>query len=339
MPEIYLPEKIIFEKNSIKDFPAEECERALLISDSEILKNNGTLDNILRQSMRIISQVNPIVNTNVYELYNQAAEIFCSGEFELIIAVGSSAVIDCGMLLSHQSGARFTAVPCCGACSMTDFEQGEYHSYRHSPNTVILDPALTACMPSGIIAYDAMANLAYAIDTLTVCDNIIIKDLALRGAAGIYRNLTPAYRGDIKAIERLLYSMYFAVVAHRNRTDIRNSHLNKVSRFFSDFGYPKASVCALILPNVAEYDEGTFRNALFETAKAVGIAKDDDDPYYANTKFIDKIRKLQAGVGIPRAVSGFSLSENAYQTRKIHSDIPDTLLDLCYYGSFKFMKL
>lgn len=339
MPEIYLPEKIIFERNSLKLSAPQECERALLISDSEILKNNGTLDRLLHKSRRIISQVNLIVNTNTHELYNLSAETLCSGDFDMITAIGSAAAIDCGMLLSHQCGAKFTAIPCCGACSLTDFESGEYHSYRHSPNTVILDPALTECMPSGMIAYDALASFAYAVDTLTACDNIIIKDLALRGAVGIYRNITKAYRGDIKAIEKLLYSMYFAVVAYRNRADIKNSYLNKVSSFFADFGYQKSSVCALIFPNIAEYDEDTFHDAIFETAKAVGIAKDDDDPYYANTKFTDKLRKLQASLGIPRAVSGFNLSDKAYQSRKIKSDIPDTLLDLCYYGSFKFMKM
>ena len=339
MPEIYLPEKIIFERNVLDKFSPEEAERAILISDSEILKNRGTLDKLLNKSMRMISQVNLIVNTNVYELYRQAAEIFYSGEIDLIVAIGSSAVIDCGMLLSHQSRAKFTAIPCCSACSMTDFEADRYHHYRHSPNTVILDPALTECLPSGMIAYDAMSSFAYAVDTVASNDNIIVRNLAIHGAVEIYRNIIPAYRGNITAIEKLLYAMYFAVAAHRNFAEAGNSYLNRVSSFFSEFGYSKSSVCALVFPNIAEYDENLFRNGLFETAKAVGIAKDDDDPYYANTELIDRMRKLQASVGIPRAVSGFNLTENAYQSRKIHSNIPDTLLDLCYYGSFKFMKL
>lgn len=339
MPEIYLPEKIIFEKNILESFRLENCHHAIIISDSETLKNRGILDNILLKSRKIISQVSLIVNNNVFELYNQAAEAFFAEEADLIVAIGSSAAIDCGMLLTYQCGARFTAIPCCGSSGMTDFENADYCTYRHSPDTVVLDPALAECMPSDILAYDAMASLAYAIDTLFSSDNIITKSLAVRGATGILNNLLPAFRGNTASIEKLMYAMYFTAVAHRNYTNLKDSYINRISRFFADFGYTKSSVCSVILPNVAEYEEKSFRNILSEIAEAAGVSRSGDDPSFAGTKLIDEIRKLQARVGIPRSVSAFNLTETAYQTRRIHSDIPDDLLDLCYYGSFAFMKM
>lgn len=339
MPEIYLPEKIIFGKDKIKEFRPESCEHAILICDSDIFQNRGFLETIKAKSTKIISHVSVVVNQNVFDLYNSAAEIFFSHEADLIIAAGSAAVIDCGMLLAHESGANFTAIPCCGACAMTDFENNEYYAYRRSPNTLILDSSIIKCVSSGMVAYDAMASFSYAIDTLESSDNIITKSFAVQGAVGILKNLIPAYRGDVSALERLMYAMYFAVAAHRNGADLENSDLSKVSKFFAEFGYPRSSVCALIVPNIMESREHEMRESLFEIAMRTGIAHEDDDPVFAATRLIDEVRKIQASVGIPRAVSGFGLGEREYQTKKSSTSVPDDLLDLCYYGSFKFMKL
>lgn len=339
MPEIHLPQKIIFERNAIEHFSFKRVERTILICDSEIIKNRGTLERLENKCRKFSAQVRTVFNTNVHELYNLASEEFFLDEAELIVAVGSSAAIDCGMLLTSESGADFTAIPCCCASTMTDFENGEYFSYRHSPTTLVLDPMLIEQIPSSTVAYDALAAFAYAVDTLSSTDNIITRSLAIHGAVGIYKSIIPACRGEIASLDKLMYSMYFAVASHRNAKEIGNSYLSRVGRFFADYGYSKNSVCAVILPNIMEYEESATRRGLFEIATAVGLAQEDDDPSFATVKLIDEIRRIQAKLGIPRAISGFNLAENAYQTRRIHSNIPDDLLDLCYYGSFKFMKL
>lgn len=339
MPEIYLPEKIIFKKNVLNEFSPDVCNHALLICDSESMQNSGAVEMLKNKSTMIISHVSVVVNSDVGALYNDASEMFFKKEAELIIAAGSATAIDCGMLLSHESKTEFTAIPCCGACAMTDFEHGEYYSYRHSPDTVILDPSIISCMPSGTVAYDGMACFAYAIDALGNTDNVISHSFALQGATGILKNIIPAYRGDIIALERLLYSMYFAVVAHRNGADLENSDLSKTSKFFADFGYPRSSVCALIIPNIMENEEFVLREDLFRIAVDTGMAHKNDSSDFAKVKLIDEIRKIQASVGIPRAVSGFGLNENEYRNKKSSTTVSDDLLDLCYYGSFKFMKL
>ena len=339
MPEIQLPQKIIFEKNAIEHFSFKRVERTILICDSEIIKNRGTLELLENRCRKHSAQVRTVFSTDVRELYNLASEEFFLDEAELIVAIGSAAAIDCGMLLTNESGADFTAIPGCCASTMTDFENGEYFSYRHSPTTLVLDPSTIEHTPSSTVAYDALAAFAYAVDTLSSTDNIITRSLAIHGAVGIYKSIIPAFRGEIASLDKLMYSMYFSVAAHRNAKGIEKSCLSRVSRFFADFGYVKNSVCAVTIPNIMEYEESAVRRGLFEIATAVGLAQDDDDPSFATIKLIDEIRRIQARLGIPRAISGFNLNENAYQTRRIHSNIPDELLDLCYYGSFKFMKL
>ncbi len=339
MPEIHLPKKILFGKDKINEFSPDGCEHAIILCDNEVFQNRGFLETVRHKITKIISHVSVVVNSDVTSLYNSASEIFFKKEADLIISAGSAAAIDCGMLISHESKTEFTAIPCCGACAMTDFEHGEYYSYRHSPDTVVLDPSIISCMPSGTVAYDGMACLAYAIDALGNTDNVIAHSFALQGATGILKNIIPAYRGDIIALERLLYSMYFAVVAHRNGADLENSDLSKTSKFFTGFGYPRSSVCALIIPNILENEKHILKNNLFEIALKSDIANEYDYPDFAVEKLIDEVRKINASLGIPRAVSGFGLNENEYRNKKSSTTVSDDLLDLCYYGSFKFMKL
>lgn len=339
MPEINLPEKIIFGKDTINDFRPESCEHAILICDSEVLLERGFLDLIKTKSTMIISHVSVVVNNNIFELYSQASEIFFEKEADMIIAAGSAAAIDCGMLLSREGRTKFTAIPCCGACGMTDFEGSGYYSYRHSPDTVILDSSVISCMPSGMVAFDGMACFAYAVDALKSADNIIIRDLALAGAAGILNNIIAAYRGNITALEKLMYAMYFSVVAHRNGADLEGSVLSRTSSFFAQFGYQRPSVCAVIIPTVMEDAEFDFRSCLYDISVKAGFAREDDYPDFAVAELIDRVRKIQASLSIPRAISGFGLNENEYLNKKSSTSVSDDLLDLCYYGSFKFMKL
>ena len=339
MPEIYLPEKIIFKKNVLNEFTPDNCNRALMLCDSESMQNSGVFEMISNKSKKMISHVSTVVNTNIHELYNSAADIFTENEAQLIIAAGSGAAIDCGMLLSHQSGAKFTAIPCGCASALTDFETAEYYTYRHSPNTLILDPALIEKIPSGEIAYGGFATLGFAIDALGYSDNVIVRSLAMHGAIGILKNIIPAYRGDIRALEGLMYSMYFAVASHRNAKSVDKSLLSRVSAFFSQFGFSKASVCAVILPEIFEAESTILNSALAEIAVAMNIAHHTDSEQTASLLLTEKIRRIAASLAIPRAISGFGLKPLDFQKANLQSDLPEDILETCYYGSFKFMKM
>lgn len=339
MPEIYLPEKIIFKKNVLNEFAPDACNHALLICDSESMQNSGMIEMLKNKSTKIISHVSAVVNTNIYDLYNNAADIFIGNEAELIIATGSGAAIDCGMLLSHESGAKFTAIPCGCASALTDFETAEYYTYRHSPNTLILDPSLIEKIPSGEIAYGGFAGLAYAIDALGYSENVIVRSLAMHGAVGILKNIIPAYRGDMKALEGLMYSMYFSVSSHRNAKTVDKSLLSRTASFFSNLGFSKASVCAVILPEILEAESRLFNSALAEISVTLNIAHHTDTEQLASLLLTEKIRRLAASLTIPRAISGFGLSPLDFQKAKLQSDLPEDILETCYYGSFKFMKM
>ena len=60
MPEIHLPQKIIFERNAIEHFSFKRVERTILICDSEIIKNRGTLERLENKFRKFSAQVRTV---------------------------------------------------------------------------------------------------------------------------------------------------------------------------------------------------------------------------------------------------------------------------------------
>ena len=339
MPELLMPKKIIYGKNSLNKIQTERREHALIISDGDFLESRGFIHTADSRLKKRSARVSLITNSDAQELYRQTAELHFADEIDSITAIGGAAVIDCGMLLSKESGAEFIAVPSSSACGMTDFETGRYYSYRYSPDCVILDPLLMHCTGSGSTAYDGLCCLAYAMDSLSENSNPIIHSIAYDAAKGILRNLSPAFRGNMYSLERLMYSMYLAVAAHRNTSQTESSLFTKTAEFFSQFGYSKHAVLAVCLPAVAEYEKELLEKELFWLAVDSDIAHSDEDISFVTVKMLDELRSIQASLGIPKSISGFGLNNDEYSREKEKSEIPSDLLDLCYNGSFKFLKI
>lgn len=339
MPQLLMPGKIIYGKNSLDKIRPERPDHTILISDGGFLESRGFIHSAENRLKRVSSRVSIIINSNVHELYRKASEIYFSDEADCVVAIGSGAVIDCGMLLAKESNAEFIAVPVSSACAMTDFETGRYFDYRRSPDCIILDTALMNCVSSGTIAYDGLACFAFAMDAICETNNAIIKSLALDSAAGILSNIIPAFRGNMDALERLMYSMYMAVAAHRNTSGAEKSLHTGISEFFGSFGYPKTSVCAVCIPALIEYSSEMLTDVLCRLSHTLNIGNGAESKSFSAAKMLDEIRRIQASLSVPRSISGFNLSSDDYNSAKNNSAVPVDLLDLCYYGSFKFVKL
>ena len=339
MPELLMPKRIVYGKNSLNKIKTERHEHTVIISDGGFLESRGFIHAVDSKLKKFSAQVSLITDGNAQELYRQAAELHFINEIDSIVAIGGASVIDCGMLLSKESGAEFIAIPINSACGITDFENGKYYDYRNSPDCVILDPQLMNCVGSGAIAYDGMCCLAYAFDALSENSNPIIHSLAYDGAKGIIRNILPAFRGNMYSLERLMYSMYLSVAAHRNTVQSAGSLFSRTAEFFEQFGYSKASVLAVCLPAIAEYEKEMLSNELFWLAVDSDVARSDDGADFVTAKMLDELRSIQAALGIPRSISGFGLNLSTFNVEKEKSTVPSDLLDLCCKGSFKFVKM
>lgn len=339
MPQLLMPGRIIYGINSLEKIRPSRLEHTIIISDGGFLESRGFIHTAESRIKRVSSHVSTVINPNPDELYRQAAEIYFTDEFDCVAAIGSAAVIDCGMLLSRESSAEFIAVPISSACAMTDFESGRYFDYLRSPDCVILDPMLMHCVSSGTAAYDGLACFAYAMDALCENGNSVVQSVAFDAAAGIIRNITPAFRGNMDALGNLMYSMYLAAAAHRNSSGAGTSLLTGVSEFFAGFGYPKLSVCAVCIPSVIDYSSDMLEDILYKLSAELNISRPDDSKSAAAAKMLDEIRKIQASLSVPRSISGFNLSSEDFRRKKSDSTMPSDLLDLCYYGSFKFVRM
>ncbi len=336
MSEIFLPQIIAFGNDSLKSLHHELDESAIIVSKNHDFINAEFYNSSNRACFKIIPQENIIVNENINELYDSAIKFISDKNPTKIIGIGSSDIIDLAMLLSYQSGIQFSAVPYGCACGMTDFQGADYTEYRKSPSSVVLCPKFIYSLGSATVVYDALACFAYAIDTLLSCSNNVIYDMAVNGAVGILNTITASFRGDVIALEKLMYHMYYCVVAHRNMTNLGTSVLNSVTSFFAQLGYPKQSLAALCIPNIMEKYICTPFSEIMRKSSVINYSESDED---CALNLIERVRNIQASMSIPRGVRAYGADESLYNELAEKSKIQRALLDNCFYGSFKFAKM
>ena len=336
MPEIFLPQKIYFGENSIEKFTRNDFESVLIISDKDDAKKSEFAEKIKESFGKKVPVVELIIDPDLGSLHERSIKYISENETDRIVAVGSARLIDVAMLLSYQSGIGFSAVPFFSSSALTDFEEAKYKTYRTSPKEVVLDPELTMQIDSGTVAYDSLSCFAYAVDSLICGGNAVIGSLALSSAAEILNNAVGAYRGNFKSIQRLQYAMYYAVLASRNTDCAESSSLEEVTSFFTQLGISKQTAAAICIPEIAEYYRSEIPS---ELARMTGLFRSGEDSLYAVDRLVERIRRVQAALNIPRSISSICSENELYRAFCENTHLPTELLDLCYYGSFKFMKL
>lgn len=336
MPEIFLPQKICFGDNSIEKFVQTDFDSVLIVSDSDEPNKSKFATKIKECFSDRIPKAELIIDSDSRSLYERAINYISENVTDRIVAIGSARLIDTAMLVSYQSGVGFAAVPFFSSCAMTDFDEIKYTSYCTSPIETVLDPELAMHIDSGTIAYDSMSCFAYALDTLLCQSSNVVCSVALSSAAEILNNAVGAYRGNFKSICKLQYAMYFAVLAHRSIADSDSTPLNGITEFFNLLGISKQTAAAICIPELAEY----YRDSIPpELARRTGLFRSGEDGIYSVDRLIDRIRRIQAALNIPRSVSSICRNDEEFRAFVENSHLPSELLDLCYYGSFKFMKL
>lgn len=336
MSEISLPQKIFFGDDSVRKFAQSYYENILILSDAETVKQTEALGEIKDELEKNTPDIKLLVSKDFNELYEKSIKYISEKDPDRLVAVGSAWLMDAAMFISYQSGVDFAAVPYFSSCSMTDFDNTEYRVYRRSPVEVVLDPDLAMQITSGTVAYDSMSCFAYAAEALMHGSSSIISSLALSSAAGILNHAVGAYRGNFKSIARLQYSMYCAVLAYRNSADLGDSMLDEVTSFFAKLGIKKQTAAAICIPDYLEHNRC---DALGELARQVGLFRSGEDVSFSVDRLIERVRRFQASLNIPRSIGAVYSDRELYSAFCENTHLPSELLDTCFYGSFKFMKL
>lgn len=327
MSEIILPQKIIFGKSSLKDNPFSDFSSAILICDCKnFLKSNPffTDDN---SKPKLIPEIVVKTDESTQVLADFAAEQLNSGKFDLLIAAGSGTLFDRATELAVDYSVKLALIPVCG---LTE----SHLSPPEPPYAAVLVPSLICGENAIATAYRASASLAVCIDAFLHTEDEVMRSLISDTAVQIEQNMVSAYHGEIAALFKIYYAIFAADIIAYSFND--ETPFRKAVLFFSELGAPHSGSAAVCLANSLEFSASEIEDKCAELSMRFGINKNCGDSAGNLAEFL---RKKFASVGIQKSVNAFYSDEWRYTEKADGFNELRPLLDNCYYGSRRFVRL
>ncbi|MDD6276487.1 MAG: hypothetical protein PUB20_06675 [Clostridia bacterium] len=326
MSEIILPKKIIFGSGSLKDNPFSDFTNAVLISDcKDILRLNSFFTDD-KSKPTLIPQISILINESTDKLIEFAAEKMNSNSSDLLIAAGSPSLFDKASELAVDYSAELSVIPSCG---LTDLP----FSPPMPPQSAILVPQLICTLNSIGVAYRSASALALCIDAYINSEDEVMCEIIINTAQEIERNMIPAYRGEIASLFRLYYALFVAgIIAYSFKSD---TPLRKAVTFFTELGTPASGTAAVCLPNAIEFNNSA-QDKCAELSNRFKISERSTDPVCTLSEYL---RRKFAAIGIQRSVNAFYADEWRYNLKSDEYNELKPLLDNCFYGSRRFVRL
>lgn len=173
------------------------------------------------------------------------------------------------------------------------------------PRYAILDPKLTAALPPSTTATTGMDALTHAVEAYIGRSNTKkTKESAEKAVKLIFDNLLKAYEhgDDIEARRNMQRASYYAGVAF---TRAYVGYVHALAHALGGFyGTPHGLANSVLLPVVLEYYGESTHKPLARLAEITGICTDKDDDAAKATKFIDRIKEMNALMDIPSNIDG-----------------------------------
>ena len=172
------------------------------------------------------------------------------------------------------------------------------------PRYAILDPRLTTALPPQTTATTGMDALTHAVEAYIGRSNTKkTKESAEKAVRLIFDNLLTAYEhgDDLEARRNMQTASYYAGVAF---TRAYVGYVHALAHALGGFyGTPHGLANSVLLPVVLEYYGESAHKPLARLAEIVGICSEGDDAAKA-TKFIEKIKEMNAAMLIPSVIDG-----------------------------------
>lgn len=172
------------------------------------------------------------------------------------------------------------------------------------PRYAILDPRLTTALPPQTTATTGMDALTHAVEAYIGRSNTKkTKESAEKAVKLIFDNLLTAYGhgDDLEARRNMQTASYYAGVAF---TRAYVGYVHALAHALGGFyGTPHGLANSVLLPVVLEYYGESAHKPLARLAEIVGICSEGDDAAKA-TKFIEKIKEMNAAMLIPSVIDG-----------------------------------
>ncbi len=338
MSVIQLPHKIYsgidaFDKIFDKDF-----ESVLIISDGILSQKSGTLFKLKRKLDALLTRSEVIVEEDVYEMFEKAKKYAETYLPEAVIAIGSGKVQDCGCAVSKLCEIPLISVVETLPTALTEFDTLDLFLYKNAAEICIIDPLFITQSESEKIAYEALGTACLALESSVVCRDRYIKELAKEAFSEIYKNIMPAYRGEISARENLCCAMYSAYIAFVNSFDYSWESVSfRISSFFSKWNSDRISSLAVCITNLSELFFEKYPNEFTSLAEDLQLTPLKE---IAPSFLVEEIRRIQATLSIPFAMRNFMIDEDDFisSCNALSEDEKD-ISAKCFYGNVTFIKL
>ena len=171
------------------------------------------------------------------------------------------------------------------------------------PIVAIVDPDMSASMPTGLCAATGMDALVHAVEGYITKGAWELTDmLHLKAIEIIGRSLRSAVAGDYAGREAMSLGQYIAGMGFSNvGLGIVHSMAHPLSAVYD---IPHGKACAMLLTAVLKFNAPATGEKYREIARVMGVSDVDrmDEATYRQAA-IDVIQKLADDVGIPKSLS------------------------------------
>ena len=196
------------------------------------------------------------------------------------------------------------------------------------PIVAIVDPDMSASMPTGLCAATGMDALVHAVEGYITKGAWELTDmLHLKAIEIIGRSLRSAVAGDYAGREAMSLGQYIAGMGFSNvGLGIVHSMAHPLSAVYD---IPHGKACAMLLTAVLKFNAPATGEKYREIARVMGVPNVDamDEATYRQAA-IDVIQKLADDVGIPK-----SLSEAGVKREDIPFLAESAFNDACTHGN------
>ena len=315
----------------------ENATSVLVVTDKGIV-NNGLLKPV-EEALKL-SNIGYVVyddtlpNPTVINV-EDALKMYHKNSCNAIIAIGGGSAMDCakavgarvtypnrtvnqlgGKLKAWRKLPTFIAIPTTAgtgsettlAAMITDSKTHHKYaimSFPIIPHYAVLDASLTYSLPSHLTATTGMDALTHAVEAyIGRSTTKETRRLALMAVKQIFDNIETAYKDgkNHKARENMLLAAYNAGIAF-SKSYVGYIHAIAHS-LGGRYGTPHGLANTVIMPYVLEaYGESVYKK-LHKLGTAAGVCDETDSYETGAKKFIEAIKKLNKGMGIPDKLNG-----------------------------------
>ena len=317
----------------------EGVRSALIVTDAGILRNGLTrsLEETLARCnipCVIYSETQP--NPTVHNV-ETARRLYLENNCDCLIAIGGGSAMDCAKAVGARIARPRTklnklggvlrvlhriplliAIPTTAgtgsevtlAAVITD--PGQQHKYAMMdfsliPRYAVLDPSLTCTLPAHLTASTGMDALTHAVEAFIGRSTTRkTRRLALEAADLILHNIEQAYSdgSDLAARKNMLHAAYKAGIAF-SMSYVGYVHA-AAHALGGRYGTPHGLANAVILPYMLESYGACIHKKLKAFAVHTGLCGESCPADLAAKRFIDKVRALNAAMGIPETLPGIA---------------------------------